>query len=130
MLLLPELAVGFQCRVIMGLQLGEETSLQGSEFLGGSAWMWFRRESAALTPLLEGAFDRRSGHPKHLDDVGTLISLIDSTKDAFSQIRRRRFHWLSPYDTRLLLLFLLSFYHWLKNSAYRCKYEDQFHALT
>jgi hypothetical protein len=84
MLLLPELAVDFQRRVIMGLQLGEQAGLQGSEFLGRSAWMRFRRDSAGLTPLLEVAFDRRSGHPKHLDDVATLISLIDSTKDAFS----------------------------------------------
>src|SRR5690242_17598015 len=83
--------------------------------------MRLRLDFSCLTSLLEIAFDRGSGHPKYFDDVLALISLIDGTKDAFSQIGRIRFHRLPPFDACLLLLALLSFYHWLRNSAKCCR---------
>ena len=83
--------------------------------------MGFRLDLSCLSSLLQVAFDRSPGHAKELDDVGTLIALIDRTKDTFSQIWRIRFHRLSPFSACLLLPFLPSFYHWLKIFADRCR---------
>src|SRR5712691_4924134 len=105
----------------MHLQLHDQTCLQGGEFLGRSAWMWFRLHLPSLTPGFEIAFDGGPGDSKQPDDIFTPISLIDGTKNTFSQIGRIRFHRFTPLNACLLLAFFLSFYHWLKNFANRCR---------
>jgi hypothetical protein len=70
----------------MGLQLYDQTGLQRSGFLRRSAWMRFSLHFPSFTSLLEIAFNGGSGDSQHLDDVTALISLIDGTKNAFSQI--------------------------------------------
>src|SRR6266487_4791740 len=105
----------------MHLQLHDQTCLQGGEFLGRSAWMRFRLHLSSLSPGFEIAFDGGPGDSKQLDDIFTPISLIDGTKNTFSQIGRIGFHRFAPLYACLLLVFFLSFYHWLRNSANRCK---------
>lgn len=83
--------------------------------------MRFRLHLSSLSPGFEIAFDGGPGDSKQLDDIFTPISLIDGTKNTFSQIGRIGFHRFAPLYACLLLVFFLSFYHWLRNSANRCR---------
>src|SRR5713226_5187083 len=87
----------------MGLQLSHQVSLQGSEFLGRATRNWFDVHCSGFPSLLQVAFDRGPGHAEQLDDVITLVSLIDCSKHPFSQILRIGFHWLPPFGACLLL---------------------------
>ncbi len=90
--------------------MSRQLSLQGSEFLGGSARNRFDVHCSGFTSLLQVACDRRSGHTKQLDALSALISLIDCSKHPFSHIVRIGFHLLPPFGVCLLHLspFILS----------------------
>ena len=99
---LPLLAVLLQRGVRMLLQLCEQASAQGRQFLGGTTRDRFGQQAACLTPLLEVALDGGEGDTKQLDNFDTWHALIDGMQHAFSEILRISFHAsIVSYGSRL-----------------------------
>jgi hypothetical protein len=70
----------------MGLQLGQQTCLQGRSFASRPAWDGFGLDMTRLTVLLEIALDRGLGDREGLHDLSARHATLDGTHHALAKV--------------------------------------------